>query len=66
MWTFIAVVVFALSLFGPLTGAATPLVGAALTALHVVVAGVLIAGLRRSARSVRGATVAANHEARRD
>ena len=66
IWTFTAVVIFVLSLFGPLTGAATPLVGAALIVLHVVVAGVLIAGLRRSAGPARGATVAANQKSRRD
>jgi hypothetical protein len=62
---FTAVVVFVLSLFGPLTGAATPLVGAALIVLHVVLAGVLIAGLRQSAGPAKGATVAANHKSRR-
>jgi hypothetical protein len=66
IWTFTAVVIFVLSLFGPLTGAATPLVGAALIVLHVVVAGVLITGLRRSAGPARGATVAANQKSRRD
>jgi uncharacterized protein DUF6069 len=65
MWTFTAVVVFVPSLFGPLTGAATPLVGAALIVLHVVVAGVLIAGLRRNAGPGSGARVAANHKSTR-
>jgi uncharacterized protein DUF6069 len=65
MWTFTAVVVFVPSLFGPLTGAATPLVGAALIVLHVVVARVLIAGLRRNAGPGSGARVAANHKSTR-
>ena len=38
-WALLALLVFVLSLSGPLTGAATPLVGAALIVLHVVVAG---------------------------
>jgi hypothetical protein len=49
-WTLVATVVLALSLAGPLTGAADATSGIALVALHLVVGAVLIVGLRRSAR----------------
>jgi Family of unknown function (DUF6069) len=63
MWTVTAVVVFALSLFGPLTGGSTLLVGLALVVMHVVVAAVLIVGMRRSTGPGPAATPAANRKA---
>lgn len=48
-WTVTALVVFALSLLGP-TGGQTTAAGVALAGLHLLVAVVLIPGLRRTAR----------------
>ena len=49
-WTAAALVAFLVSLAGPLGGAAGAASGVALASMHVVVAAVLIPGLRRTAR----------------
>jgi hypothetical protein len=48
VWTVVAAVVFLVSLTGPLA-AVTPAATAALMSLHVVVAAILVVGLRRTA-----------------